>query len=183
MSGTLINKYLKYSSDLSKIIDKYLEENPGSLFNKTEILKIATANMEIWDFINNDPDIEKFVKAFAYAKNIQICFVVDVTASMKNFDILKKFAITQVISQLIDLKITGARRFSYIGYRERDEEYEFEQFEEDREIIYDAIKKTRMKGGGDMAEDVEFAFELLIKKLAFDPKVNIFYFLNFNKLD
>lgn len=187
MSGTL--KDPEDLKEILTIIDKYLEKNPRPLpFNRSKILEIAEANkktqQKIKNFINSDPNLDKFVYAFSDAKNIQICFLVDVTASMKDFDILKKSVITQVISKLFDLKISGARRFSYIGYRERDEEYEFEQFKEDnKQKVYEAIKKSKMKGGGDMAEDVEFAFELFVKKLAYEPKVKIFYFLNFNKLD
>ena len=113
------------------------------------------------------------------SRTVQICFLIDITVNKysrpnKNGLILK----------IVDAALVATSRYkcrlSYIGYRERNEKHEFHQFTDDVEHIREAIKNTKMSGGGETVSDVEFAFELFTKKINFQQKV--FQFItNINK--
>ena len=78
---------------------------------------------------------------------------------------------------MINSEVKCHKRFAYIGYRERDEDFDFVQLDERPDIIKAAIANANFKGGGDAAEDVEFGLDLVIRKLNFKPKVFLMNYL------
>lgn len=126
------------------------------------------------EHIKNDEELKRFIDAFKDACKIQICFIIDIT---KNETPHYHHFVNQLVSDILDAAVRSysrsiSLRCAYIGYRERNEEYEFHQFTDNIAEIREAIRKTEFGGGGsDTAEDVEFALDLFINEVVFNRRV------------
>lgn len=126
--------------------------------------------------LQNETRLQDLINALKDAKNLEICFLIDITGSMQSCkDTFKKNILATLTESVINSEIKCHKRFAYIGYRERDEDFDFVQLDERRDLIQAAIAKANFKGGGDAAEDVEFGLDLVIRKLNFKPKVFFFF--------
>ena len=154
------------------MLSEYAEfmENFANKAQNTEIDFCMPSELELLEYLKDKKELTTFIDAFKDALNMQICFIIDIT---KNETPHYHQFVNQLVSDILD---TGwkksPKRCAYIGYRERNEEHEFHQFTDNIAEIREAIRKTEFSGGGgDTAEDVEFALELFTKKIKFNRRV------------
>lgn len=102
-----------------------------------------------------------------FEKDLQICFIINKTSQSRYFFINNfLYEIVEGILQVSE----GVKRFAYIGYTERDEPHDFVNFTNDSKKVTQAIKNAEYTGGNDMAQDANFALDLFINEILFNPK-------------
>lgn len=125
--------------------------------------------------LSDETEIKNFIEAFKDSRNLQICFIIDVTGSIaRYYDNFKNQVLSAILDAALSAVNQGRKRYAYIGYRERSEDpkdYEFHQFTDNIAEIREAIRNTIPEGGADSAEDVEFALDLFVKKILFNRVV------------
>jgi hypothetical protein len=155
-------------------IEKDLKNTKNFNFEKAlqNEFKQRKWSLSLLEHLKNEEELKNFIDAFKDAQNLQICFLIDVTASIKKYyDNFKNQVLTAILDAVLSDVNSGSKRYAYIGYRERNEDHEFFQLTNDLAQIRDAIRNTEPKGGGDDAEDVEFALDLFTKKIQFNRAV------------
>jgi hypothetical protein len=159
---------------LQDAIDELTEAEKTSLGNdklqRILLSKLRAKNCDqaIIDCVASETDISKMITTFKDAANIQICFLVDVTGSMSNYKEATNKFITLLLEAVLESKIKAKFRYAYIGYRERNEKPELMPFTDDYSKLKKAIKDTKLEGGDDSCEDVQFGFEKLFNDIEFD---------------
>ncbi|KAL4512082.1 hypothetical protein ABPG72_005084 [Tetrahymena utriculariae] len=99
-------------------------------------------------------------------KAISICFLVDVTGSMKKYVTQVKDQIQKIYDQIKYKSNQETQIFvSLIGYRDRLDEksYESLQFTKNLNEFQKFIINLKYKGGGDSCEDVKIGFEQVLQ--------------------
>ena len=135
------------------------------LLNK---LKAKNCDQAIIDCVASETDMSKMISALKDSANIQICFLVDVTGSMKNFAEATNKFVTLLSEAVLESKLKAKFRYAYIGYREQNETFELMPFTDDYSKIKKAIRDTKLEGGDDSCEDVQFGFQTLFDEIIFD---------------
>lgn len=161
-------------TQLVEELDKDLSSSNKLNFKKALKDELGRQNLStsLLEHLKDERELKSFIDAFKDARNLQICFLIDVTGSIaKYYDNFKNQVLTAILDAVLSDVNKGSKRYAYIGYRERNEDYEFHQFTENIDEIREAIRNTKPEGGGDTAEDVEFALDLFVKKILFNRKV------------
>lgn len=97
----------------------------------------------IIDYLTSETDLKRFIEAFQDARNIQICFVIDTTGSMrKHYDNFKNHVFGSIIEGIVSGVNKGEKRYAFVGYRERNEPHEFVQFTDDIEKVSSKMDST-----------------------------------------
>lgn len=128
----------------------------------------SSINKELMDYLADETELNHFVEAFKDARNLQICFIIDITGSfLRHSENFKNNILGAIIDGVMRAVNKSKKRYAYIGYRERDEDHDLVNFTEELSDVTTAIRNAKIEGGGDDAEDVEFAFDLFIKNINF----------------
>lgn len=161
---------------LSDIIDE-IEKGLGEI-DQIKLKKILVdearknkLDTHIISYLTDETELSHFVRAFKDALNIQICFLIDTTASMSaHYENFKNQVFGSIMEGLLSAVNQGEKRYAFLGYRERNEEHEFVQFTHELDEIRRAIREAKPRGGGDAAEDVEHALKLFVENISFKKK-------------
>src|SRR6478609_10649452 len=112
---------------------------------------------------------------------IEVCFVLDTTASMGGLIEGAKQKIWSIANEMISAKPTPALKLGLIGYRDRGDEYVVKSFNltDDIDAIYGHLREFQAGGGGDTPESVNEALAEAIHKMPWssDNKVLKIIFL------
>jgi Mg-chelatase subunit ChlD len=112
---------------------------------------------------------------------IEVCFVLDTTASMGGLIEGAKQKIWSIANEMISAKPTPALKLGLIGYRDRGDEYVVKSFQltDDIDSIYAHLRDFKAEGGGDEPESVNEALSEAIEKMPWsqDRKVLKIIFL------
>jgi hypothetical protein len=159
---------------LQDAIDDLTEKEKASIGHKKlqvlilDKLKAKNCDQAIIDCVAQETNMSKLISALKDSSNIQICFFVDVTGSMKNCAEATNKFVTLLSEVVLESKLKAKFRYAYIGYRERDERIELMHFTDDYSKLNKSIRVTKLEGGGDSCEDVQFGFEYLFDNIDFD---------------
>ena len=128
---------------------------------------------KLYQYFAKHPQFKSFLKEFEKALYLQVCFIIDVTGSMAHYSNFKNNTIGLIMDSLLEfMNKKSKKRYSFIGYRERDEkELEpliFENFTDDRLKIQNQINEVKLEGGGDTPEDIELALKIFCDDIEFD---------------
>jgi len=112
---------------------------------------------------------------------IEVCFVLDTTASMAGLIEGAKQKIWAIANEMISAKPTPELKLGLIGYRDRGDEYVVKSFQltDDIDSIYAHLRDFKAEGGGDEPESVNEALSEAIEKMPWsqDRKVLKIIFL------
>ena len=112
---------------------------------------------------------------------IEVCFVLDTTASMSGLIEGAKQKIWSIANEMISAKPTPELKLGLIGFRDRGDEYVVKSFKltDDIDSIYAHLREFSAGGGGDTPESVNEALEEAIGKMPWsqDRKVLKIVFL------
>ena len=112
---------------------------------------------------------------------IEVCFVLDTTASMGGLIEGAKQKIWAIANEMISAKPTPELKLGLIGYRDRGDEYVVKSFQltDDIDSIYAHLRDFKAEGGGDEPESVNEALSEAIEKMPWsqDRKVLKIIFL------
>uniref|UniRef100_A0A914Z762 VWFA domain-containing protein n=1 Tax=Panagrolaimus superbus TaxID=310955 RepID=A0A914Z762_9BILA len=104
---------------------------------------------------------EDFQRKKELARNIDLCFLLDVTGSMQPYIDQCRDSIKQIVEILMPTKtrysgIAKLLRLSIVGYRDHGDEKQFEilEFTESPEIFRNFVSSVPADGGADLPEDV-----------------------------
>lgn len=162
-------------SDLT-IIDEIIKDIDIKNYSQDELRKHfenegrkKKLSENVMNYLLAESDLKRFVTEFQRARNVQICFMIDVTGSMSSHENFKNNIIAQIIDVVMENVSDSKKHYGYIGYRERNEDNAFVQMTNDLDEVRNAIKNEKLSGGDDAAEDVEHAFELFSRNIRFLP--------------
>ncbi len=114
-------------------------------------------------------EFKNFKEEFKNAMKIQVCFIIDVTGSMSNHKNFKSKIFGLIMDALFEfMNASSQKRYSFIGYRERDEENVITDFTDDIEKIKKQINDVKLEGGADAPEDVEYALKMFCDEINFN---------------
>jgi Mg-chelatase subunit ChlD len=112
---------------------------------------------------------------------IEVCFVLDTTASMSGLIEGAKQKIWSIANEMISAKPTPELKLGLIGFRDRGDEYVVKSFKltDDIDSIYAHLREFSAGGGGDTPESVNEALQEAIDKMSWsqDRKVLKIVFL------
>jgi Mg-chelatase subunit ChlD len=112
---------------------------------------------------------------------IEVCFVLDTTASMSGLIEGAKQKIWSIANEMISAKPTPELKLGLIGFRDRGDEYVVKSFKltDDIDSIYAHLREFAAGGGGDTPESVNEALAEAIDKMPWsqDRKVLKIVFL------
>ena len=112
---------------------------------------------------------------------IEVCFVLDTTASMSGLIEGAKQKIWSIANEMISAKPTPELKLGLIGFRDRGDEYVVKSFKltDDIDSIYAHLREFAAGGGGDTPESVNEALAEAIDKMSWsqDRKVLKIVFL------
>lgn len=99
------------------------------------------------------------VDADEEAPQIEVCFVLDTTGSMKNLIQGAKDKIWSIANELMNTDPKPNVRFALIGYRDRNDDYitRVTDLSDDIDAIHTALTEFQADGGGDAPESVNQA--------------------------
>ena len=131
-------------------------------------LRTKRCDQAIIDCVAQETDMSKMISALKDSANIQICFVVDVTGSMQNYEEMTNKFVTLLADAVLESHLKANFRYAYVGYREKEEKVEILPFTTNYADLKKMIRETKLEGGDDACEDVQFAFETLFNEIDFD---------------
>src|SRR5437763_15819601 len=87
---------------------------------------------------------------------IEVCFVIDTTASMGGLIDGAKQKIWSIANEMISAKPTPELKLGLVAYRDRGDEYVVRSFNltDDIDAIYGHLREFKAEGGGDTPESV-----------------------------
>lgn len=162
---------IKILYDAVKEVENVFNELDNEKLKKklTDKLRVKRCDEKIIKAVSEETDLKKMINSLMTAARIQICFLVDVTGSMASHSKATNQFVALVTKAVLECGIPNAQfKYAYLGYRERNENYELRQFTEDSEKIVNAIRDTERTGGDDGCEDVEFAFKTLFDEIEWE---------------
>jgi len=152
------------------LITDILAEELGNDPRMLNLDKLKTMDpQKLLEYFSTHPQFKSFWKEFEKALHLQVCFIIDVTGSMTNYSNFKNNTFGLILDSLFEfMNKKSKKRYAFIGYRERDEENVFVNFTDNLEEIRNKINTVKLNGGGDAAEDVEFAFKMFCDEIMFE---------------
>ena len=115
-------------------------------------------------------NVKQILRNIRLARNVELCFMVDATGSMRNYINGVRDSISKIIDLLKSANPNPTRdamklRLSFVAYRDFKDVNHFEvlDFTDSIENFKEFCAKLRAKGGGDTPEDVFGAFEEAFK--------------------
>jgi hypothetical protein len=106
---------------------------------------------------------------------IEVCFVLDTTASMGGLIEGAKQKIWSMANEMISAKPSPELKLGLIGYRDRGGEYVVKSFQlsDDIDSIYGHLRDFKAEGGGDEPESVNEALAEAIEKMPWSQDHNV----------
>lgn len=107
-------------------------------------------------------------------RTLKVCFVIDCTASMKNWIDAAKFKTKKILDELCESNKHFKIYVSLIGYRDFGEQMYRLDFTDDHIRLYTMLSNMEARGGKDAAEDVSGAYSWLTA-LKWDGDANVVF--------
>ena len=166
-----INIYINIIKNLNNIITILKKSENFVMSNITAYsLNDETIKNSISDFFSVFEKVKEDIKFLSETANVEIStsldllFIIDITGSMRHYLEEVKNNILSIINGIIE-KCPGIDiNLGFIGYRDFGEEYTNIDFTKDHNYVKKIISNIKTSGGGDIPEDVAFAFELALNK-------------------
>lgn len=102
------------------------------------------------------------------APQVEVCFVLDTTGSMKNLIQGAKDKIWSIANELVTAKPTPNIKFGLVAYRDRGDAYvtKVTDLSDDIDAIYEHLMAFQANGGGDAPESVNQALHDAVTKMS-----------------
>ena len=115
-------------------------------------------------------------KPAAKQPQIEVCFVLDTTGSMRGLIAGAKAKIWSIANQLVAAKPTPKLKIALLAYRDRGDDYVTKIFDlsEDIDAVYANLQTVQAEGGGDTPESVNQALDEAVTKISWSPDRNVY---------
>ena len=175
---SLNSKSEQIKTDIESLRGKYKQKNVELKNSKLELIETKDVNEKICNFI---PKIKKPVKYFIddikkteienniiKQTSIDILYIMDLTGSMEAYVDNTKKELINVMKKIIESFNGIDINLGFIGYKDLEEhsknDYIDINFTKNHEEIKKKIEEVGIGGGGDIAEDIAFAFDRALNK-------------------
>lgn len=122
------------------------------------------------------PDKRKVTFAFDKPSNVDICFLIDATESMKPWIDSVTFQIKNLIKKASEDYKGFNYRVGYIAYRDfdlREKSFEYFDFTDKPEKMEASLAKLQAIGGGDLAEDINGGLQKVLRYMSWKGNIKI----------